>query len=368
MRLREVIQRNTRSLQPAAATVPTGTLYYVTDESIMERSSGTAWEAVGSAPGIPGPHATSHENGGADEIDVTGLSGVLADPQTPAAHTHSESDVTGLASDLAAKLPTSYLDTDGTLAANSDSKIASQKAAKTYVDTGLSGKQNSLGFTPENAANKNAVSGYAGLDSSSKLTGSQQVYGTTSNTACQGNDSRLSDSRAPNGSAGGDLSGSYPNPTVATLNGRNVQQILASGRQTATATGTGDQVLYTLAIPGGTLGTSHALRIVWCGRRTTGSGQVTWKTKYGGTTLDYGAGSMSSANARLDALLWADGATNAQRFDVWSTVGSSMIHTAVGTSTAAVDSSVSQNLTLEIALATSTDVVTLDYVLVEFIP
>lgn len=31
-------------------------------------------------------HATRHENGGADEIDVGGLSGVLADPQVPAAH------------------------------------------------------------------------------------------------------------------------------------------------------------------------------------------------------------------------------------------------------------------------------------------
>lgn len=34
------------------------------------------------------------------------------------------------------KLPSSYLDTDDTLAANSDTKIASQKAVKTYVDSG----------------------------------------------------------------------------------------------------------------------------------------------------------------------------------------------------------------------------------------
>lgn len=38
---------------------------------------------------------------------------------------------------------------------------------------------------------KNTASGYAGLDGSTKLTGSQQVYGTSSNTAAEGNDSRL---------------------------------------------------------------------------------------------------------------------------------------------------------------------------------
>lgn len=35
---------------------------------------------------------------------------------------------------LALKIPTSYLDTDGTLAANSDAKLATQKAVKTYAD------------------------------------------------------------------------------------------------------------------------------------------------------------------------------------------------------------------------------------------
>jgi hypothetical protein len=42
------------------------------------------WQDLGA--GVPASHGTTHEDGGADEIDVTGLSGLLADPQTPATH------------------------------------------------------------------------------------------------------------------------------------------------------------------------------------------------------------------------------------------------------------------------------------------
>lgn len=65
-------------------------------------------------------------------------------------------------------------------------------------------------------ANKGASNGYAALVSGT-VPIAQIPTGTTSSTVTIGNDTRLSDSRPPNGSAGGDLTGTYPAPTIANL-------------------------------------------------------------------------------------------------------------------------------------------------------
>lgn len=64
------------------------------------------WQTITSS--APGAHKTTHENGGSDEISVAGLSGLLADGQTPLAHKTSHQDggadeisVTGLSGVLA---------------------------------------------------------------------------------------------------------------------------------------------------------------------------------------------------------------------------------------------------------------------------
>lgn len=57
----------------------------------------------------------------------------------PVSGDYSKSDV-GLSNVTnVAQLPLSYLDTDNTLAADSDSKVASQKATKSYVDNSIAG-------------------------------------------------------------------------------------------------------------------------------------------------------------------------------------------------------------------------------------
>jgi len=85
-----------------------GQLFYRTDLNELYYWNGTIWIGTGGA----GLHAPTHQDGGADEIDVTGLSGLLADPQVPVGHhlTHEdggadEIDLTGMSGEEIRLIP-----------------------------------------------------------------------------------------------------------------------------------------------------------------------------------------------------------------------------------------------------------------------
>ena len=108
--------------------------------------------------------------------------------------------------------------------------------------------------TVEIQSNKNVANGYAGLDGSSKLTGSQQVYGNVSNTACQGNDPRLSDNRT------GKLN--YYDNTTHTVSSTTAEEVLA----------------YTV-IPANTLGTNDVIEVTASGSSSTAGGTKTFRLR-----------------------------------------------------------------------------------------
>lgn len=130
-----------------------------------------------------------------------------------------------------ARLPTPGSDDGSWGAILNDYLTVSHNADGTLKDSQLSAAGAEL------TANKGQANGYAPLNGASKVPVANLSVGTASGTIAAGDDSRITGAVQSGSAAGGDLSGTYPNPAVAKINGISVSGTPAAG-QILTASGT----------------------------------------------------------------------------------------------------------------------------------
>lgn len=142
-------------------------------------------------------HAAEHLSDGADPIDFSLIIGKGADGSEPAATPENEGylyviDNLSSGNQLIRSNGTSW-----------DPITAPAGELADFISTTFAAAILLL----QPLSEKDQPDGYAGLDSSGVLNGAQQKYGTTANTACEGDDARLSDDRDPNAHATSHQSG-----------------------------------------------------------------------------------------------------------------------------------------------------------------
>lgn len=142
---------------------------------------------------------------------------------------------------------------------------------------------------------------------------------------------------------------------------RFLPQIIHMNNTQSGITGAGWQTIDSFTLPGGTLGTGNAVRIVVWTNQITGGGGASYRIVYGGQTLA-SMGNNTNNPARIEYILKGNGATNAQRA-LLDHSNSGNTGTAEGSST--VDSTTNQTVSLQMDLQTDSDVINRESVVAE---
>jgi hypothetical protein len=163
----------------------------------------------------------THDADAATKAYVDGEIDAAAADLVPASRTISAGTGLSGGGDLSANrsLAVAYGTSGTTACVGNDSRLSDARTPTSHASSHLPGGDDELttaaagAITPGASAGAGSASSFARSDHAHSV----PAFGTDSGTFCEGDDSRLSDARTPTGDAGGDLDGTYPNPTVAAL-------------------------------------------------------------------------------------------------------------------------------------------------------